>query len=111
MLDILLFSKEGSTKYGMLPSAVLNKSTRLLIGAGVLVNPQILLSEIESFNSINRTFIDAQCGIIEKGHLELDSTEDHLKSKIGTTGSGTGPANADRIISDPKACRASTNIT
>jgi adenylosuccinate synthase len=80
----------------MLPSAVLNKSTRLLIGAGVLVNPQILLSEIEFFDSINRTFIDSQCGIIEKSHLELDSTEDHLKSKIGTTGSGTGPANADR---------------
>jgi adenylosuccinate synthase len=91
------FVHQGKTyKVRMLPSAVLNKPTRLLVGAGVLVNPQILLNEIELFDSINRTFIDSQCGIIEKSHLEMDSSEDHLKSKIGTTGSGTGPANADR---------------
>ena len=80
----------------MLPSAAINLSTRLLIGAGVLINPDILLKEIEMFNADDRTFIDAQCGIINQKHIEKDSVQDHFKAFIGTTGSGTGPANADR---------------
>ena len=84
-------------KVRMLPSAVVNKNTRLLIGAGVLVEPNILLKEIHEFNSVDRTFIDFQCGIIEPHHLEIDKSDDHLKQTIGTTGTGTGPANADRF--------------
>jgi len=83
-------------KVRMLPSAVVNKNTRLLIGAGVLVEPNILLKEIHEFNSVDRTFIDFQCGIIEPHHLETDKSDNHLKQTIGTTGTGTGPANADR---------------
>lgn len=85
-------------KVRMLPSAVLNKDTRLLIGAGVLVEPNILLKEINTFDAIDRTFIDFQCGIIEKNHQEKDKNDDHLKETIGTTGTGTGPANADRAL-------------
>jgi adenylosuccinate synthase len=85
-------------KVRMLPSAVLNKDTRLLIGAGVLVEPNILLKEINTFDAIDRTFIDFQCGIIEQNHQEKDKKDDHLKEIIGTTGTGTGPANADRAL-------------
>jgi adenylosuccinate synthase len=91
------FVHEGKIyKVRMLPSAAINPSTRLLIGPGVLINPDILLKEIEIFNADDRTFIDAQCGIIDQKHIEKDSVQDHLKAVIGTTGSGTGPANADR---------------
>jgi adenylosuccinate synthase len=93
------FVDEGKMyKVRMLPSAALNRSTRLLIGPGVLINPEILLKEIEMFNASDRTFIDTQCGIIDQKHIEKDSLEDHLKGFIGTTGSGTGPANADRAF-------------
>lgn len=85
-------------KVRMLPSAVLNKDTRLLIGSGVLVEPNTLLREINAFNAIDRTFIDFQCGIIEQHHLEKDKEDNHLKDIIGTTGTGTGPANADRAL-------------
>jgi adenylosuccinate synthase len=85
-------------KVRMLPSAVLNKDTRLLVGAGVLVEPNILLDEINTFGAIDRTFIDFQCGIIEQNHLEKDSKDNYLKETIGTTGTGTGPANADRAL-------------
>jgi len=85
-------------KVRMLPSAALNPTTRLLIGAGVLVNPQVLLKEIAMFQSEDRTFVDAQCGIIEQMHIDRDKGEDYLKNKIGTTGTGTGPANADRAL-------------
>jgi adenylosuccinate synthase len=85
-------------KVRMLPSAVLNAGSRLLIGAGVLVDPNILLNEIESFKSTDRTFIDFQCGIINKEHQEDDRNNEYLKKTIGTTGSGTGPANAERAL-------------
>lgn len=93
------FSLEGKTyKVRMLPSAALNPGTRLLIGAGVLVNPQVLISEITTFGADDRTFVDGQCGIIEQSHIERDKSEDHLKTKVGTTGTGTGPANSDRAL-------------
>ena len=93
------FVAEGKMyKVRMLPSAALNRSTRLLIGPGVLINPEILLKEIETFNASDRTFVDTQCGIIDQKHIEKDNLEDHLKGFIGTTGSGTGPANADRAF-------------
>jgi adenylosuccinate synthase len=93
------FVDEGKMyKVRMLPSAALNRSTRLLIGPGVLINPEILLKEIETFNASDRTFVDTQCGIIDQKHIEKDNLENHLKGFIGTTGSGTGPANADRAF-------------
>lgn len=85
-------------KVRMLPSAVLNKGSRLLIGSGVLVDPEVLIKEIETFGSTDRTFIDFQCGIIDKKHREDDKSNEHLKNTIGTTGSGTGPANAERAL-------------
>lgn len=84
-------------KLRMLPSAVLNKQTRLLIGPGVVINPEVLLTEIQKYNAQDRVFIDSQCGIIESRHIERDKGSD-LMGRIGTTGSGTGPANADRVM-------------
>lgn len=92
-------------KVRMLPSAVLNSNTRLLIGAGVLVEPTILQNEIQTFNSTDRTFVDFQCGIIEKTHQDRDKNNDYLKKTIGTTGSGTGPANADRALRNIKLAK------
>ncbi|HEX2615113.1 MAG TPA: adenylosuccinate synthetase [Nitrososphaera sp.] len=93
------FTFEGREyKVRMLPSAALNPTTRLLIGAGVLVNPQIFMKEVAMFQADDRTVVDAQCGIIDQAHIDRDRAEDHLKSKVGTTGTGTGPANADRAM-------------
>lgn len=92
-------------KVRMLPSAVLNSNTRLLIGSGVLIEPTILLKEIQTFNTTDRTFVDFQCGIIEKIHQDNDKNNEHLKKVIGTTGSGTGPANADRALRNIKLAK------
>jgi adenylosuccinate synthase len=62
------------------------------------VNPKILLNEISSFQAQRRTFVDPHCGIIKEEHILQDSTESFLKDKIGTTGTGTGPANSDRAL-------------
>jgi adenylosuccinate synthase len=93
------FTFEGKEyKVRMLPSAALNSNTNLLIGAGVLVNPRVFLNEVAMFNAEDRTFVDAHCGIIEQIHIDRDTQESHLKNKVGTTGTGTGPANADRAM-------------
>ncbi|MEK6957010.1 MAG: adenylosuccinate synthetase [Thermoproteota archaeon] len=82
-------------KVRMLPSGFLNKSSKVMIGPGVVINPTILLKEIEDFGVSGRAFVDQRCGIIEETHVERDSM---LKNTIGSTGSGTGPANADRAM-------------
>ena len=84
-------------KVRMLPSGFLNKSARVMIGPGVVVNPDILLQEIRDFGTAGRSFIDKNCGIIDESHRAADSKGD-LKEKIGSTGSGTGPANASRAM-------------
>jgi len=84
-------------KVRMLPSGFLNKDAKVMIGPGVVINPEILKKEIQDFNASGRSFIDKHCGIIEETHLARDS-KGELKEKIGSTGSGTGPANADRAM-------------
>ncbi|MER3601465.1 MAG: adenylosuccinate synthetase [Nitrososphaerota archaeon] len=80
-----------------LPSCVVNPSTLLLVGAGVLVDPEVFLGEVRAFGCERRAYIDAQCALIEERHKQADR-EGHLKEVIQTTGTGTGPANADRAL-------------
>lgn len=84
-------------KLRMLPSAVVNKSTKLLIGPGVLVNPDVTLDEARKYDATDRLIVDNQCAIIEQKHIDSDKTG-FLASKVGSTGTGTGPANSDRIM-------------
>jgi adenylosuccinate synthase len=84
-------------KVRMLPSAFLNPNVRLLVGPGVVISPDVLLKEISEFGVQDRVFVDYNCGIIEESHKIADS-EGRLKESIGSTGTGTGPANADRAM-------------
>lgn len=93
------FNLNGQTfKVRMLPSAAFNRNTNLAIGAGVLVDPIILLKEISTFHAHDRTFVDPHCGIIKEEHIRQDNNMSFLKERIGTTGTGTGPANSDRAL-------------
>ena len=91
--------KDGDKTYKvrMLPSGVLNKDAKVMVGPGVVVNPDVLLKEVNDFGVEGRAFLDFNCGIIEKSHRDADS-QGRLKEKIGSTGSGTGPANAERAM-------------
>ncbi|MGC9516249.1 MAG: adenylosuccinate synthetase [Methanomicrobiales archaeon] len=90
-------------KYGLrlTPSGFVHTGARLLIGAGVLVDPEVFLHELDYLNKYNvkgRTFADYRCAIIEKKHKEQDQASDYLSKKIGSTGTGCGPANSDRVM-------------
>ena len=101
------FTFEGKTyKVRMLPSAALSPTTRLLIGAGrSLLTHRCCRVKFAMFNADDRTFVDGQCGIIEQSHIDRDKSEDHLKTTVGTTGTGTGPANSDRALRVLKLAR------
>jgi len=95
---------DRTLKLRMLPCAVVNENTRLMLGAGVLVDPEVSLKEVTETESGLRTKVDRNCAIIEKKHIELDRAG-HLKEIVGTTGTGTGPANSDRILRIGKLAR------
>ena len=104
--------KDGDKVYKirMLPSGFLNKNCKVMVGPGVVVNPDVLLKEINEFGVSGRAFIDKNSGIIEEAHLSVASGG-RLHEKIGSTGSGTGPANADRAMRTLKLAKEIESLT
>ncbi|MBI5046857.1 adenylosuccinate synthetase [Candidatus Micrarchaeota archaeon] len=80
----------------LLPCGFVNEKSRLLIGAGVFVNPEVFLKEVEMIGGQKRCAIDFRAGWITKEHIERDSASENSK-KIGTTKTGCGPAVSDRV--------------
>lgn len=97
-------------KYGLrlTPSGFVHTDAKLMIGAGVLVNPDVLYKEFDDlakYNVKERMSIDSRCAIITEDHMERDKSSEHLAKKIGSTGSGCGPANSDRVMRTIKLAR------
>ena len=84
-------------KFHLLPSGVVQDKI-CCIGAGVVLDPKVLLKELNEFGKKVNLFIDPRVQIIMPYHILLDSlNETNLaKQKIGTTGRGIGPCYADR---------------
>ncbi len=91
--------KVGEKEYGvrMIPSGFVFPDARLFIGTGVLVDPRVLKQEIAYVGVEGRIFIDGRCSIIEEKHIEMDRANEYLSKTIGSTGTGCGPANVDRV--------------
>jgi adenylosuccinate synthase len=89
----------------MIPSGFVSKESRLLIGPGVLVNPSVLLKEIQLTETRSRIGVDRQCAIIEQKHIDEETRSEHLVKKIGSTKSGVGACNADRVFRSARLAR------
>ncbi|MFA5364076.1 MAG: adenylosuccinate synthetase [Candidatus Bathyarchaeia archaeon] len=101
---------EGKTyKLRMLPSAFTAPDCRLLIGPGVLVNPDIFANEVTALGVKGRVGIDPQCAVIEPKHMEADK-HGFLAQEIKSTGSGSGPCNSDRVMRIAKLARDFPNL-
>jgi adenylosuccinate synthase len=95
---------DGS-KYALhlLPSGVLTPSCVPVIGNGVVVDPKVLLDEIDGLAergvSCDRLLISSDAHLIMPHHRALDRVvERYLGSaRIGTTGRGIGPAYGDKV--------------
>ena len=94
---------EESYALHLLPSGVLSPTAIPVIGNGVVIDPAVLLEEIDGLAergvSCERLLISANAHLIMPHHVALDKvSERHLGSaRIGTTGRGIGPAYADKV--------------
>jgi adenylosuccinate synthase len=93
---------EESYALHLLPSGVLSRNAIPVIGNGVVIDPAVLLAEIDGLAarsvSCDRLLISANAHLIMPHHIALDKvTERHLgSSRIGTTGRGIGPTYSDK---------------
>jgi len=98
--------KDGRAyKLRMVPCGFVNPKAKMLIGPGVLINPELVLKEVAETEIEKRFGIDPQCAVIEPKHIQLDQTDANLKNTVKTTGTGTGPCNADRVMRIAKMAR------
>lgn len=89
----------------LLPSGFVYDKAKLLIGAGVAINPKVLLQEVELTDSKSRMGVDYQCAIIEQKHIDQEAQSEHLSKTVGSTKSGVGACNAARALRTAKMAR------
>lgn len=89
----------------LVPSGALYRDKTCVIGNGVVVDPQVLLQEIDELRKRGHFLDDRQLLISEDAHLimpyhrRIDIARERMKAegKIGTTGRGIGPAYEDKV--------------
>jgi adenylosuccinate synthase len=94
----------GDESYALhlLPSGVLSPDVTPVIGNGVVIDPGVLIEEIEGLQargvSCDRLLISANANLIMPHHRALDRVTERFlgTARIGTTGRGIGPAYADK---------------
>lgn len=89
-------------KLHLTPSGILYPDTLCIIGNGVVVDPKVLLEEIDMLTSrgvdVSNLKVDARAHIILPYHIALDGASEKLRgaAEIGTTKRGIGPCYMDK---------------
>jgi adenylosuccinate synthase len=94
----------GDERYALhlIPTGILYEHCTPVIGPGVVVNPRVLLEEMDQLADrgidVSRLKLSGNAHLIMPYHLELDMvTERRLgKNRLGTTKRGIGPTYADK---------------
>lgn len=96
----------NGVKYAMhlIPSGILSGHTLGVIGNGVVLNPEVLLAEVDNLKEHGYD-VDRYLKISEKAHvifpyhrmLDLALEKARKAKKIGTTGKGIGPSYCDKF--------------
>src|SRR5258708_3211492 len=95
----------GGTKYilHLIPSGILRRGKRCVIGNGVVIDPVALVTEIEGLRKlgvqIGKNLLISDCAhLVLPYHRLLDEQRELRKghAKIGTTKRGIGPAYGDK---------------
>lgn len=93
----------GVFKLHLVPSGILNPKCTCVVGAGVVVDPQALLQEIDGLRSrgvaVDNLFVSDRAHLVLPYHPLLDRAEEKAREDqpIGTTLRGIGPAYADKV--------------
>jgi adenylosuccinate synthase len=89
----------------LVPSGILQPGAVNLIGPGVVVDPRVLLDELDKIQAQgvlrdpSRVRVSGRAHVILDWHIALDKARDEARreSAIGTTGRGIGPAYEDKV--------------
>ncbi len=90
-------------KFHLIPSGILYPDKICIIGAGTVINPEVLYKEIKNLEDKNistkNLYISPSAHITLPYHIILDGVNEKElgKKKIGTTNRGIGPTYADKI--------------
>ncbi|MFO7818861.1 MAG: adenylosuccinate synthetase, partial [Halanaerobacter sp.] len=90
-------------KLHLIPSGILYEDTKCVIGNGVVIDPQVLIEELDNLAQrgieANNLYLSSKAHVIMPYHRLLDKAEESRKGdgKIGTTGKGIGPVYRDKI--------------
>jgi len=102
------FKHQGRTwAMQSVPCGWINPKATLIIGAGALVDPKLLVQELDAIAEVDPTIyervrVDLGAGIIgHQHHAEEGGTQGELHARIGSTGEGVGAARLDRIRRNP----------
>lgn len=95
----------GGKKFAfhLIPSGILNTGTIAVIGNGVVVDPKVLIEEMEMVKangySVDGLRISDKAHVIFPYHIEMDRLQEELReeAKIGTTVRGIGPVYCDKL--------------
>jgi adenylosuccinate synthase len=93
----------GEFKLRLTPSGIFNPKATSVIGNGVVINPKVLIKEMDELNSrgidTSHLFISDRAHLIMPYHIIIEGLEEKgLGDKaIGTTLKGIGPAFADKV--------------
>ena len=88
--------------FHLIPSGILNKGTIAIIGNGVVIDPKVLIEEINSLEDkgkdVSNLRISSKAHVIFPYHIQMDKLleEARGKNKIGTTSRGIGPCYCDK---------------
>jgi len=88
----------------LIPSGILHTNTINVIGNGVVMDMSVFLEEKEKLESRgvdvspSRLKVSEIAHVIFPYHRQLDVAREKLKSRIGTTGKGIGPAYGDKAM-------------
>ena len=96
--------KDEVFKLHLIPSGIVHDKPICLIGSGVVINPAVLLREMDALAergvdvSPSRLKIDYKAHLITPAHIALDKAMEMKKGEeaIGTTLRGIGPAYTDK---------------
>lgn len=93
----------GNEKYilHLLPSGILHKNKKCIIANGVVLDPSVLLKEIDILRSKgievdNNLFIAKHCHLVMPYHIAIEEQMEK-RNKIGTTKKGIGPSYTEKI--------------
>ena len=95
---------DGRTfKFNLIPAGILHPSTTCVIGNGVVLDPKVLLGELEDLEAqganLDNLLISERAHMIMPYHPVLDRMEEGARGddRLGTTYRGVGPAYSDKV--------------